>query len=298
MSSIFIKPLLYCCLHEQLIDFTNWAEHATHHSELFLFPLSIGKNYHFVQCLSSRGQKKCFKMKEHFGGKNAKTFAVTSLSISPEESQDKKDLCNLLIEGRSLQIQVSPYLLKFQDVFFDQSFNALITLTEFFDVNLEDQLSKLSQNECLQIFINVCEGVLDLHMKNYMHSNICLRSVVIGKNKKPKIVGLINAQKLNSPNYNTIYEYTYKPIWPPEFIQGKLLNEKFDVWCLGILLHQMLADKKMPFIQHKTNKELHKMLREFWNDEAKAEAFIKIDSSVRLIKESISEMIKSNILNR
>lgn len=286
-----IKPLLYCCLHQQLVDFTNWVDHATHNSELFMFPLSIGKNYQFDQCLSSRGQKKSFKMRENFGGKNARSFAVTSLSATPEESAQKQDLCLLLIEGK-----ISPYLLKFQDVFFDQSVNALITLTEFFDVSLEDQLPKLSQNECLQIFINVCEGVFALHQKYLMHSNICLRSVVLDNRKKPRIVGLINAQKLNSPNYNTIYQYTYRHIWPPEFLQGKQLNEKFDVWCLGILLHQMLANKKMPFMQFKTNKELHRVLRELWKDEAKAEAFVKIDPSVRLIKEILSEMIKRKFI--
>ena len=290
-----IKPLLYCCLHGNLVDYTFWADHATHNSELFLFPLSIGKTYNFVQCLSSRGEKKCFKMKSKFGGEKAKVFAVTLLSEKPEEAAEQQDLASLLIEGKT-----SPYFQKFQNIYFDRSINSLITITEFFDMTLEDQLPNLSKNERLQIFINVCEGIFALHQKKFIHSNVCLRSVVLSNEKKPIIVGLINSQKMNSPNYETIYKYTYKHIWPPEFLQGKQLNEKFDVWCLGILLHQIFSEIKttMPFMPYKTNKGLHRVLRENWKDEANADKFIKIHPSVRLINETLCEMIKSKLLNK
>lgn len=282
--------LVYCFVHKKIISCTEWVQHANHHSDLYLVPPTV-QGLELVKALLQTDKKNTFHMKEKLMGKNAKHYAVSSYLMTKQEADLMQELCGILYNG------VSPHLTRFVDCKFEkisQNSNSgfLITTTEFFDKKLLSNLDSFKPQDLLSMFINICEAIFLLHKKNYFHSNLCIENICLNSLNKPKIVGITNCQRISAPNYEVIYGYTKKMIWPPEFLLGNPLSEKFDVWCLGILLHQIFSKGKYPFPNEK-EKYLHQKLRDLSSTEDKAEAFLKIDSSIRQVHDNLAEFIKS-----
>lgn len=282
---------LYCFFCKKCLEYQSWYKHGTHHSELFLFPEELTKYYKLESCLFHSTMKNVFKMCSKFPNeKMSKNCVVSSHYITPEQSSERQRLCGVLFDG------ISPYVCKFNDFFFDVETGTLIGVTDFYDKKFKDEIWQYNDSEKIQIFLKICEGILALHAENFIHGNIIDSNIVFESSKNPKIVGLINAQNIKNPSYDIIYQYSNKIIWPPEFLLGEKINEKFDVWALGILLHQILAKNRLPFENFENSKSLHVLLRKYWDDEPKAEEFIQIDySSIDKNMKGIGELIKSSL---
>ena len=282
------EHFLYCFYCKKYLEYQTWLHHSTHHSELFLFPQEMTIFYKFVDCLFHKPKKNAFKMvMEDSETKVSKYYAISSHYVSSEESAARQELCGILYDG------ITPIISKFYDFYFDVEVGSLISVTEFYDTKFEIEISKYNEAEILQVFISICEGVNALNNEGFFHGNICPANIVFAGSHQPRIVGVVNAQKIDYPNYEIIYEYSDKTVWTPEFLQGKKLNQKFDVWGLGILLHRMLAGDRLPFLESKNERKMHKMLRESWNDEEKIEKFITIDKGVEKGGSFVAKLIKS-----
>jgi hypothetical protein len=198
---------VFCLKHKQIVSSSEWVQHAGHHSELFLIPPSV-KNYDMVRSLLQKDKKNTFQMKEKLL-RNPKHFAISSYYMSQEESKEIAELCMILFKG------ISPHFARFLECKFEkisQDLNAgfLITITEFFEKKLLDNLDLFKLPDLLMIFSNICEAILALHKQNYFHSNLCIENICLDFRNKPKIVGITNCQKIGKPSYEVIYEYTKK----------------------------------------------------------------------------------------
>lgn len=282
------QHFLYCFHCKQYLEFESWFLHSTHHSKLFLFPQEMTIFYKFVEPLFDKPKKKAFKMiMEDPETKSSKYYAISSNYITPEESGARQELCGILYDG------ITPIISKFYDFYFDVEVSSLISVTEFYDTKFEDEISKYSESETLTVFISICEGVLALHNEGFFHGNICPANIVFAGTKLPRILGVVNAQKIGSPNYEIIYEYSAKSVWTPEFLLGKMLNEKFDIWGLGILLHRMLSGDRLPFLEYRNERKMHQLIRACCYDESKREKFIAIDKGVGKVGSYLVKLLKS-----
>ena len=273
---------IYCFTCKILFDYPKWNIHSSHHYELFMFPPKILENFELLDCLFHSPKRNIFKMRQNFSNN---VFAVYFNEINQLEYESKKNLFDVLIEHQG------HYLCKSEIISYNVNFSLLMIMMEFHENKLSNFIETLDFKQKIKIFSNICEDITYLHQNHYIHGNLSLENIhlnIVNNDVSPIVLGVINSQMKKEINYDFLYEYTNKNIWSPEFLKGENVNEKFDVWCLGILFHQLFFDKKFPFIQYDQNyKLLHKMLRN-----GKKEILFEIGSGVEKY-EQIENIIKS-----
>ena len=106
----------------------------------------------------------------------------------------------------------------------------------------KDKKKKISQKVCASIIKDIISGIYFLHnMKPpIIHRNIKPENIFITKD----LIAKINDYAWKSYIINNKYSY-YKfesPIYyPPEKIYDGIYNEKGDIWCIGVLLFELLT---------------------------------------------------------
>lgn len=97
----------------------------------------------------------------------------------------------------------------------------------------------------LKIFYEVCKAVAFLHSKNLLHRDIKPENILLSKNGDIKLSDFgFSANFGFSESRNTMCGT--KEYLPPEIIENKTQTEKVDIWCLGVLLYELLH-KRLPF---------------------------------------------------
>jgi AP2-associated kinase len=115
---------------------------------------------------------------------------------------------------------------------------------------------RLTENEILNIFYSVCKAVAHLHYQNppIVHRDIKVENVLITSDGKYKLCDFgsatteiippnksLNIQEIRNLEED-IQKYTTIQYRPPEMCdlyQRKGLNEKVDIWALGVLLYKL-----------------------------------------------------------
>jgi serine/threonine protein kinase/Tfp pilus assembly protein PilF/DNA-directed RNA polymerase subunit RPC12/RpoP len=124
---------------------------------------------------------------------------------------------------------------------------------------------KLPLRKCVQILAEIVEGMAYAHSQGFIHRDIKPANIILDKENRPKITdfGLVkvldkeqtvlslHGQAIGTPNY-----------MPPEQAKGdlKAIDERSDVYALGILLYEILT-KKVPFTG-KSNVEIYRKIVE------------------------------------
>ena len=97
----------------------------------------------------------------------------------------------------------------------------------------------------LKIFYEVCKAVGYLHSKNLLHRDIKPENILLSKSGEIKISDFgFSASFGFSESRNTMCGT--KEYLPPEIIENKSQTDKVDIWCLGVLLYELLH-KRLPF---------------------------------------------------
>lgn len=275
---------IYCFSCSCMLEFKQWVKHATHHSSLYYFPPNLLTRYKFICCVFRQANQFVFRMQDNFSGK---FDAVSVNEITPDQYLAQKKLFQLLFNHKRKS------LCMYRNIVFDQVCSSLIITTPFYERRLIDIIEQYTSSQVLKMFIKVCEDVAFLHKSGFIHGNLWFENIWIDnlEEETPIIIQIDNAQEIGNPNKNKIYEFTNKYILAPEIVTGKQINEKFDVWGLGILLHQFLAERKYPFLTDNNSRNFLNELRKKSKEE-QAESFLRIDSS---IKEDVKEIVKSKI---
>lgn len=270
------RQTIYCFCDKETISFSEWPDHSSHHSELFIFPPYISNSFTLVRELFHSPTKNVFHMKDNMP-RNPKNYAITSYFSTKEEAKLKEEISKIFYSGIPNIVRLSNCI--YIPMSHDSNQGNLITITEFYDRKLDSELSKFLKKDLIFMFLLLCKGVQKLHSYGYFHSFISIKNIVLNPKNEPILLGLTNCQKISQPNYELIYETTNKAIWPPEFLKGEI-NEKFDIWCLGILLHQLLANLSFPFELADDPKKLHSILRKGLREKTIAQSIVKISPSV------------------
>lgn len=119
--------------------------------------------------------------------------------------------------------------------------------------NLKEYLKKkkkLSQEEGVDFFRQLCHGYKVLNEKNILHRDIKLENVMLN-DCTPKLCdfgfGKIVEEDVNEAK---LQSYKCTPIYAaPQILVGEPYSSKCDIWSMGCMLYEMVFGyQKYPFI--------------------------------------------------
>ena len=127
---------------------------------------------------------------------------------------------------------------------------------------------KLSLNNRLELFLNVCKAVQYAHQKLIVHRDIKPTNILVKKNGTIKLLDFGIAKALNSDDYiqNDI-PLTQTGLFPftpayasPEQIRGETVSTVSDVYQLGVVLYELLTGYRPYDVSGKTPSEIEQVI--------------------------------------
>ncbi|MFH1454267.1 MAG: tetratricopeptide repeat protein [Armatimonadota bacterium] len=147
----------------------------------------------------------------------------------------------------------------------------------------------LTLHEKMDIFFQICKGLSYAHQDCILHGNLTAGNVFIDNNKNIKIVdfGISAIEMLQTEiHQNQILEGFY--YFPPEKINKEPLDEKSDLYSLGVLLFYILS-RKYPFEAEGLNQLFGRKLE---GHAASISSYV--NDIPQSISDAISKLIKNN----
>ncbi|CAD8145195.1 unnamed protein product [Paramecium pentaurelia] len=193
----------------------------------------------------------CFNMNDIIGegysskvykGIHMVTHQVVAIKVISLENYNSPIQKSLLQNEIKILLQIdNPNLLRVYEI--SRSANNTYIVSEYCEGgNLEDLLKQepMNINKAIDILIQICKGLSDLHKKNIIHRDIKPANVLI----QDGIFKLVDfGFALIENQYDSIikrYNVGTPMYMAPEIQLFNQYSEKSDVWALGIMLYEML----------------------------------------------------------
>ncbi len=202
----------------------------------------IGDRYEIVDKVGSGGMSDVYKALDH---KLNRYVAVKVLK--DEFSEDKGFVSKFKVEAQSAAGLTHPNIVNVYDVGEDNGIYYIvmelvegITLKKYIE-----KKGKLSVKESVSIAIQVAQGIEAAHNNHIIHRDIKPQNVIISREGKVKVTdfGIARAASANTINSNAMGSVHYIS---PEQARGGYIDEKSDIYSLGISLYEMITGK-VPF---------------------------------------------------
>ncbi len=202
----------------------------------------IGDRYEIVDKVGSGGMSDVYKALDH---KLNRYVAVKVLK--DEFSADKNFVSKFKVEAQSAAGLTHPNIVNVYDVGEDNGIYFIvmelvegITLKKYIE-----KKGKLSIKESVSIAIQVAQGIEAAHNNHIIHRDIKPQNVIISREGKVKVTdfGIARAASANTINSNAMGSVHYIS---PEQARGGYIDEKSDIYSLGISLYEMITGK-VPF---------------------------------------------------
>lgn len=202
----------------------------------------IGDRYEIVDKVGSGGMSDVYKALDH---KLNRYVAVKVLK--DEFSEDKSFVSKFKVEAQSAAGLIHPNIVNVYDVGEENGIYYIvmelvegITLKKYIE-----KKGKLSVKESVSIAIQVAQGIEAAHNNHIIHRDIKPQNVIISREGKVKVTdfGIARAASANTINSNAMGSVHYIS---PEQARGGYIDEKSDVYSLGISLYEMITGK-VPF---------------------------------------------------
>ena len=202
----------------------------------------IADRYEIIDKVGSGGMSDVYKALDH---KLNRYVAVKVLK--DEFSEDKSFVSKFKVEAQSAAGLAHPNIVNVFDVGDEEGIYFIvmelvegITLKKYIE-----KKGKLPVKEAVSIAIQIAQGIEAAHNNHIIHRDIKPQNVIISREGKVKVTdfGIARAASANTINSNAMGSVHYIS---PEQARGGYIDEKSDIYSLGISLYEMLAGK-VPF---------------------------------------------------
>lgn len=202
----------------------------------------IADRYEILGIVGSGGMSDVYKAKDH---KLNRFVAIKVLKT--EFSRDSGFVSKFRAEAQSAAGLSHPNVVNIYDVGEENGMHYIvmelvegITLKRYIE-----RKGKLSVKETISIAIQVAQGIEAAHTNHIIHRDIKPQNIIISKTGKVKVAdfGIARAASSNTINSNAMGSVHYIS---PEQARGGYIDERSDIYSLGITLFEMLAGE-LPF---------------------------------------------------
>ena len=202
----------------------------------------ISDRYEIIDKVGSGGMSDVYKAKCH---KLNRYVAIKVLK--PEFSEDKNFVSKFRVEAQSAAGLSHPNIVNVFDVGEDNGIYYIvmeliegITLKKYIE-----RKGKLPVKVAVSILIQVAQGIEAAHNNHIIHRDIKPQNIIISKEGKVKVTdfGIARAASTNTISSNAMGSVHYIS---PEQAKGGFIDEKSDIYSLGITLYEMVTGR-LPF---------------------------------------------------
>ncbi len=202
----------------------------------------ISDRYEITDKVGSGGMSDVYKAKDH---KLNRFVAIKVLKA--EFSEDKNFVSKFRVEAQSAAGLSHPNIVNVFDVGEDNSvYYIVMELIEGITLkNYIERKGQLPVKEAVSILIQVAQGIEAAHNNHIIHRDIKPQNIIISKEGKVKVTdfGIARATSSNTISSNAMGSVHYIS---PEQAKGSFIDEKSDIYSLGITLYEMITGR-VPF---------------------------------------------------
>ncbi|MCR5716603.1 MAG: Stk1 family PASTA domain-containing Ser/Thr kinase, partial [Lachnospiraceae bacterium] len=197
----------------------------------------IGDRYEILEKIGAGGMSDVYKAHCH---KLNRLVAVKVLK--QEYSENAEFVRRFSTEAQAAAGLIHPNIVTVYDVGEENGMYYIvmelvegITLKKYIE-----KKSRLSVNESVSIAIQISMGMMAAHGKHIVHRDIKPQNIIISREGKVKVTdfGIAKAASSNTASSNVMGSVHYTS---PEQARGGYVDEKSDIYSLGITLFEMLT---------------------------------------------------------
>ncbi len=197
----------------------------------------INNRYEIISRVGAGGMSDVYKAKDHKLNRN-----VAIKVLKREFSNDKNFVAKFRVEAQSAASLIHPNIVNVYDVGEDDGlYYIVMELIE--GITLKSYIEKkhqLSFRETISIAIQIANGIECAHNNQIVHRDIKPQNILISREGKVKVTdfGIARAASASTINGNAMGSVHYIS---PEQAGGKYVDEKSDIYSLGITMFEMLT---------------------------------------------------------
>ncbi len=187
-------------------------------------------------------------------------FPVAIKMLKHNMAMDSEFLEKFRHEAKTIARLNHPNIVKVYDI--EELYRTVFIIMEFLEgFSLKYRLinmPKLSLPGMLDIILQVCSGLEYAHKQGIIHQDIKPGNIFLQPDGQAKIVDF----GLACPRGNIDFDMPGTPFYmSPEQIQGEPVDERTDIYSLGIMVHELLTGKR-PFPEDNLGKLLDLHVKE------------------------------------
>ncbi len=194
------------------------------------------------------------------GGHNILNFPVAIKMLKHNVAMDPDFLAKFRYEAKTIARLNHPNIVKVYEI--EELYRTVFIIMEFLEgFSLKYLLINKPQpslSSILDIILQVCSGLEYAHKQGIVHQDITPGNIFIQPDGQAKIVDF----GLACPRGNIDFDMPGTPFYmSPEQIQGEPVDERTDIYSLGIMVFELLMGKR-PFPEDNLGKLLDLHIRE------------------------------------